>query len=160
MSSGWPKCWVGLGVIADNLINIAHTSSNKSGGAALVLPRCNEPASRRDRRLCGAGRACQGSRLAAHPGGHPCPGPALRDRHRPRRRAHRSNGFWPLQTLIEASFMHANATLSLTQNRQSPAKHHGDDLQRRRHLAGFRRCKRGATRFHGEAERPVPQLMS
>ena len=53
----------------------------------------------------------------AHPGGHPCPGPTLRDRHLPSRRAHRSNGFCPLQTLIGASFMHANAALSLTQNR-------------------------------------------
>ena len=61
------------------------------------------------------------SRLAAHPGGHPCPGLALRDRHLQSRRAHRSNGFCPLQTLIGASFLHANAALSLTQNRQSPA---------------------------------------
>ena len=53
-------------------------------------------------------------------GGQPCPGPTLRDRHLPSRRAHRSNGFCPLQTLIGASFMHANAALSLTQNRQSP----------------------------------------
>src|SRR4051812_31470738 len=64
----------------------------------------------------------QGSRLAAHPGGQPCSGPTLRDRHLPSRRAHRSNGFCPLQTLIGASFMHANAALSLTQNRQSPAE--------------------------------------
>ena len=64
----------------------------------------------------------QGSRLAAHSGGQPCSGPTLRNRHLPSRRAHRSNGFCPLQTLIGASFMHANAALSLTQNRQSPAK--------------------------------------
>jgi hypothetical protein len=64
----------------------------------------------------------QGSRLAAHPGRHSCPEPALCDRHRPRRRAQRNNGFWPLQTLIGASFMQANAALSLTQNRQSPTE--------------------------------------
>src|SRR4051812_29490916 len=63
-----------------------------------------------------------GSRLAAHPGGQPCSGPTLRDRHLPSRRAHRSNGFCPLQPLIGTSFMHANAALSLTQNRQSPDK--------------------------------------
>src|SRR3954465_11600524 len=55
-------------------------------------------------------------------GGQPCSGPTLRDRHLPSCRAHRSNGFCPLQTLIGASFVHANAALSLTQNRQSPAK--------------------------------------
>ena len=68
--------------------------------------------------------APRGVEMAARllqPERHPCPGPALRDRHLPSRRAHRSNGFCPLQTLIGASFMYANAALSLTQNRQSPA---------------------------------------